>query len=157
MIDALFNVLNFALLLALGVYCFKRYVIPALKTEIVADKVDKLNLEHEYNSLEEAQQQLQEQMKAQEELYKDLKIKVHSWNQAFSQAEQQKIALHEQLLSELIHKYEYQEAQKTLYRVQKKIMPQAITKAQQELEQKFQSPQAGLVYINQVLDAMRKN
>ena len=157
MIDALFNVLNFVLLIVLGVYSFKRYAMPALKTEMVAHKVDKLNLEHEYSSLEEAQQQLHEQMKAQKELYKDLEVKVRYWNQAYTHAEQQKIAMREQLQSELIHKYEYQEAQKALYRVQKSIMPHALSKAEHELEQMFQAPATGVPYINHVLDVMRKN
>lgn len=156
-LDAFFSLLNAAILVALGVYAAKRYVVPALKTEMIAHKVYKLNLESEYNSLEYTEQQLHEQIVAQKVLYKDLTQKIEHWNSVFAQTEQQKVSQYKIMQIELARKYEYQEAQRALYRTQKRIMPAAIAQAQRELEQIFDVESAGQEYISHVLDSMRKN
>jgi hypothetical protein len=78
-----FRYLNFAIVIAIAVYIFKRYLLVGIKGEMAAQEAEQESLTLHKDALVAKQDLLKQKKVSQEQLYADLLRKVKAWRGLF--------------------------------------------------------------------------
>src|SRR5579872_1843531 len=84
-----FRLLNFAIIICLGIYIFRKYARPFLYSLMVQKEVEKENLLDERMQLEHQQKEIDHLIKKDFLLSEDLKGKVTVWNNVVAREHEQ--------------------------------------------------------------------
>lgn len=156
MIDAIFTLINIAILVAFSTYIFKSYIAPFLQREIEDERHEMLELCKARDMLEQEAHALVDRGKQSEEECVSLTAKVDAWQMAVVKAQEQKRVLHQQHKKELTVQYHRQRMFREMQRMQSRGLPQAMAQARLELYEHFQTTDAGQVYMKDVVEETQK-
>jgi hypothetical protein len=156
MIDFIFHILNFVLLIGIFVYLSKRYLVGALRRDIVSERLSRATLSHRLEELCRKEQHIIDASVHQKEHYQQLLDKMRQWQKQVNaehnlEREQQKITvmMAEKRYQELV---DYQK-QAILCN---QILPEAIRQAHHELEVRFSKGNEAQQYTATLFDYMSK-
>jgi len=150
----IFRILNFALLIAVMAYFFKRYAYPALKADQEAQEARKKSLEQERELLGQAQEQLDAQLKMQEQGWLELQKKMELWQQAFAHQARAVAAERAQWQATIDQQMQERERIMSEMALQRAVLPAAVAQARRELEKTFASAEQGEQYLASLIKKM---
>lgn len=152
-----FRLLNFAVIIALAIYGFKKYVVALVQAQIAARQ-------HYLEDLRQQAQQLQQQSyaveratQAQENLCKNLDVKVLLWRSAFNKNMQEREGTQELRKLALHEKSVIQGRYLVSKQMEQQVVPQAIADAKNVLLQQYHAPDQGRHYIANIINYMKKS
>ncbi len=155
-LSLIFLVLNFGVLIALGIYLFKRYGLAGIKERIRSEEESLQRLHERKEQLGYDNRMLTEQLVLQDVECVDLGNKIERWHSAYEReqhARYQELAI---LKERVTKKIEMQEQTVALDFLTKKVVPKAIEEATVKLGQQFASPQEGRQFLTQLIAYMER-
>ncbi len=156
-IAIIFRLVNFAVLIALFIYLFKKYALSTITNRVAQKEALLQALYNQQQLLEKQQYALDNHVDQEAALCAELKEKVSQWKDLIDQ----KIVMREQ---ERVNRIELLE-KKTKYYVQsyaisianKRILTASGQQAQQSLAKQFVDKKVGQDFIQPIIDFMRKD
>ena len=155
MIDIIFALINFAVVVALLVYAFKKYALVQLKEAIVKSYHDFVNLHDEHRQLLQDQQNLEESIVMQEDRAKMLFKKVNQWRNTVDLEAKADQAEQDHLRDDADAKASEQARQYALKSMYNQVAPLVVSKLEQELQDRFSKPDQVHQYIGSLLKELR--
>jgi hypothetical protein len=156
MIDFIFHIINFGLLIALGVYAFKRYALSSLRQEMTTEELAHAALQKRLDSLKKQESHLLLAAQHQKALYEDQLKKIDIWRAATAVIEQEHQArlrvIAEKTNKRHCDKWEYQQRAA----IEAMVMPRALAGAERELIQLFASPERAERFTAVLVNLMKK-
>ncbi len=156
-IDIIFSFINLAVLIALGVYVFIRYVRPSISQEIDAEMqgIDQLKTERVH--LIEKQHILEQEIVDQEKLCKELTLKINLWQQAYIKDEEARLEKSAHLRHDLERRIVQQSEQYRLEKMQKQIAENVYSTLACDLEKYFSDKQHTESYFANILKKIKSD
>lgn len=156
-IDDIFKILNLALRIALIIFIIRRYLMDQVKKMIHLENQDLQVLMQHHMQLRQSCAEIEKQMKHDEKIFEQLKLKFELWNQLIAQKKQQEIqlCLDRQKKREILieKKIEYLQHRRLI----EKEVPQLLDNVAKTLQKEFlQNVSLGKKYRTKVLQALHE-
>ncbi|MCA9770484.1 hypothetical protein KC460_03900 [Candidatus Dependentiae bacterium] len=152
-----FRLANFAMLIALCVYLFKKYIYQSLRDQIAQKCVFIRGLENKMTALERQKDELHVQIVQQQTKCKKLMQDIAVWQQAViheqEKAEKERQASADEQSKRVAVQTAYLEAE----RLRGVVLPQAIGNAQKQLHILFQESDAGRIFTKDILTQLQQS
>ncbi len=156
MIDQLFHILNFLLIVAVGYYLFKRYLADMLRRNIAYDAVSFDALNRQQEELQKQKKNLTASLQRQHIEYQDLAEKIAQWREIVAQGKLVAQQEH-QRIEQLVHERRVAQAHEMqLQAVHAQVIPQAVDDARLALVKIFTHDAAVRNYLQHLLQRLRK-
>lgn len=156
MVDVIFNILKFVLVIVSIIYFFKRFFISSIKKDI-KDKNEYLHsLQQEKVSLFIHRQQVEKEIELQEETSKNLLLKANVWKKGFEEKVAAENKDYDMQKVVIIDKLKNQEYHYKLNKLRKKIITQVTTKLNLELEEYFADIEHQQNYNKKIINFFEK-
>ena len=149
-----FRMLNFAALVALGVYVFYKYMLNGIQQKIAQQQAMRENKLRQKQLLHEENEKIKQSIQVQAQMGEDLLDKVAQWS---VQVEKERVAnkkYRDELRIQQEKKHERQREQRELYALKKLVMPGAIEQARKELIHQFAVENKSENYLNSLIAKM---
>lgn len=156
MIDLLFILLNFSIVLGLLIYGAKRYLLPTLKSKVEEERAVEQNLHDEHHQLLITQKQVDESLVAQEADCTDFLHKINQWREVVHSSKSQREADSRHLLEEASKKVLLQSQYHKLKAVYQKVTPFVVKELEEEAKSHFANESAAHSYLHHVLNDLKK-
>lgn len=151
-----FRILNFIVLIGVGIFLFRRYVLPGLKADYNKDKAFKKSLAEQKRLLEERSYEL-DMRYAQQTIKGDyLKERVIQWQESIAHKKQMRAQEKEQRLYQLtqIYKKQYEHIEKDA--IKKQVVPQAFDRACSLLVHEYAQTSAGQQALSSLIQQVQE-
>jgi len=152
-----FKLINFGVLIGLGVYLFKRYALSSIHLHIAKREQKLADLALQTYLLKEQAKAMELVVADQRAVGHGLLQKIDLWNTLVAQyaleREQQKVLYEEALSKKMILQSNYIE----MHEAQKKALLPAIAHARIHLEKQYVSLPAGRSFISELMSHMEKS
>lgn len=152
-----FRLLNFGVLVALGVYIFYKYMLNGIQQKIAQQKALHENKERQKELLHEENEKIKQSIVVQAQLGEALLYKVIQWSEQVELERAARKKNYEKLRVQQEKKDEIRRAQLELDALKKTVIPVAVEKARNELVQKFAVENNGEHYLNSLMAIMNKS
>ncbi len=152
-----FRMLNFAALVALGVYVFYKYMLNGIQQKIAQQQAMRENKLRQKQLLHEENEKIKQSIQVQAQMGEDLLDKVAQWS---VQVEKERVAnkkYRDELRIQQEKKHERQREQRELYALKKLVMPGAIEQARKELIHQFAVENKSENYLNSLMAIINKS
>ncbi len=152
-----FRLINFAVLITVFYYLFKKYLLPTIQQSISDKKQHIQNLIDQQEVLEINQQEMDTILMQQAQLCANLKEQISQWRGRveleLAQRMQAKKELEEKL-ERLAHRKSDWLKQES---IRKRVFPKAIAQARNDLYKKFSNEQHAKTFLDKILVGMKKD
>jgi F0F1-type ATP synthase membrane subunit b/b' len=155
-ISIFFKILNFGVLIGLGVYIFKRYFVQNINDQIDAKQNMIAQLQGNNQALKQEEHDIAHAAEQQHQLSEQLVQKIALWRAAHTHEMARKKAEYEEIYKNRIKKIAKQEEIYALDVVQKKVVPSAIEQAREMLQQHSMSLDVQQRYTTDILDYIER-
>lgn len=149
--SVLFRLLNFAVLIALGIYVVKRKFLNNIREKIKQKDAQEIDLILKRKELLHQQENIETTIAQETVLIDKLKNNIMEWKTSADEREQQRKALELQSIQKLKEKIELQNEHRALETMRKKIIPEVIKESQEALKEKFTQP-AQRRYVQEIIN-----
>lgn len=156
-VDLLFNIINVILLLALGIYAFKRYMLPSVKQALQDYYNYKVMLDSKKDSLIEEQEALIEATKNQGNECKNLKDKIHSWEQHVDDVHAKNYEEKKAFFKAIEQRVKLQTYNYAQVVFAQKITPRVKSLLTDSLHDYFSNLESKQIYQDQIIKYIKKN
>lgn len=156
-ISILFRLINFAVILGLAYYLYRRYFKNRIDDKMTQKEALLKGLEEQGYFLEGKAHDFEMQLKEQEITGNLLKQKLHDWNEAVEQdnhKRDQEQRLYAAQINERVQKKNKILAQHVL---QKEVLPDALSQAGNELKKQFSAPSDSKKYVHDIIQRLSGN
>ena len=151
-----FKLLNFGILIGLGVYVFKRYLLPSIGQEIAENQEALQQLQRNNEQLKEDQKKVEARLDEQAALCLSLGSKIERWKLAHDNHLRRQQESCQQLRQKIEKKVAVQEQNLAREMLNKKVLPGAIVQAQELLQKTYESESEGRQYILHVMKYLER-
>jgi HSP90 family molecular chaperone len=155
LITTIFKILNVVVLAGAGFYFFKTRIVQQIRDAIVEKKDGEKALQDEKRSLKTRLKMINDEIIKQQEQCARIKDNVVNWNAAVNKQQTMMQQEKEEIMKEQETRVQQQSEYLTALKIQKKIVPQALADAQDELEREF-TPYRGHAYMQTIVGQMRR-
>jgi len=156
-IAIIFRLINFLILIALGIYCFKKYALELIRADMSSEQEHLDGLKAQAEELQQEKRNLEKGIKEDARACSLLREKITTWHIAAEQELHAFKAEREGRIEIVKARAEKQAQTIELYRRQRIIVPAAIEKAQTLLEKTFASKDRAHSYVQQVIAKMEES
>lgn len=146
-----FKLVNFGIILFLGAYLFKRYVVPSIRAQMQADTHMFASLQKSYHMLMRHYQLLDKEIEDDRYVQADLKQKIMRWRAHLKQKERELEDERVRRTKRLAHLVARQEKEISTQLLYQQILPTAVNQARDQLEKEFAQESAQEQYLNRVM------
>jgi biopolymer transport protein ExbB/TolQ len=153
-LEVLFQLTLFALLVIVVYKLIKQYLIPFLYQEIRRIKKYKKDLSNKNKLLNASKKRLENQIKQQDDSFVLLEQKVHAWYKSVVDSNEKKQEENKKILEHVEKKRKAQLANLSLRKIQKIVIPEAIEQAYQEIEKKYEGDK-GLQLLQELIEKVQ--
>lgn len=152
-----FKFINFAAFIGLGVYLFKRYLLPSLKKQLHEKKVLLQNLENQKQGIKYQLNNLDQAIEQQRYLAEELKRKIAIWTSSVHANNER--ALHEQATNQakIDSNNELKNQRLIFEQMNKKLVPKIVAAVKRDLTHEFEQPELINKYMNDILRFIEKS
>lgn len=150
-ITILFKLLNFAALIALFVYIFKKYFLKEIESGISQECKHKSDLEQTIVTLQETSLKLSDNLDNQEKLCHYLNQQLEKWKSAFEKDFKAQQEQKNRVYQEIFKKTEKQARYIAQEHIIHTVVPEALEKARAYLNSSFSSPQQSAAYVGDII------
>ena len=156
-ITIIFRILNFAALIGLFAFMFKKYFRKEIETSIENDRLAEINLHTRIIEIEHRGSELSEEIIKQEKLCQHLVARTDQWKVAFEKDIKLR-QLEQQALRKLMAERAERQAKSIAYeRVIQAVLPTALERARTRLAKSFANPADGKEFVQTILNHMKKS
>lgn len=155
-VDFLFNVINFAVLVALLWFAVRKYVLPGLAEKWQNQVRMRLSLREGIDEAATHLQQIKKEQRAQDEFCVELEKKAKFWQGVVAAELLKEQAENERLAEEILARRKQQEDAHAVERLKKQVFPKAVDQARVLLVKDFEDPAVGKAYIEDVLRSIAR-
>lgn len=155
-IAIVFKLLNFAVIVSLFVYLFRRYVIQWIYSSLAEKKKVVDDLEHMVNVLHAEHESLDRHMQEHELLHHDLNRKLEQWNTRFEQAKKQREQQQAKRREQMARINEIRAHARMLQSIERIVVPQAVIQMTDQLQAKYQDNQASNAFLARIINHLSK-
>ncbi len=156
-INIIFRFINFAIVIFLIIYVFKKYLFSVIKKQILEKNENLIRLKEKYFELVKKYSTLDNEIVSQGKFANNLIDKTTIWKDFVNNQIKIKNAEQEKIKLKLNEKFKKLEQEMLISQVNEKIVPEAIENAKVQLENEFQIAVNALNYQNNLLELMKKN
>lgn len=157
MIHELFRVLNFGILVGIGVYVFRKRVLPMLEHQLLMRHATRDNFHKQQETLKATHERIVLEIKEQEALLYDLIAKVTQWRTVFEREQQAETEAFKLIMAKIKERRTKQEHGWYVMNAQRFIVPKAIADAERELIERMTSKKEQENYIARVMQSLHKD
>lgn len=151
-----FRLLNFAVLIALFIYIFKKYILPTILIRIGQKEALLRQLFNKQQALEQEQYALGETVAKEAQLCAELKKKVQQWKKEVDQEFAERTKEKTEGIKQLKQKTQQRAQWYGNNKIKKEVLTAATAQAKVSLKKQFADPKKGHNFIQPIIDFMRK-
>ncbi len=151
-----FKLINFAALIGVGFFLFKKHVLPDLLLSIARKKNKQDSLFLQQTNLEKQQFNLDIQLKEDAAQCEAFRAKIDEWKKVVAQQHNQLTKEHEYMVVLVRKRMEHTATQREQKRIQKIVAHAVVAQLQKSLSQYFEKPQESSEYLNSIIDFMNE-
>ena len=156
LIDLFFTLLNFSIIVGLGVYGVVRYILPRLKSGMEQEKQLERALHADHHYLLGDQKQVEADLATQEAASVDFFNKINQWkatvHKQLSKRKTEQRAMQEEVAKRL-ERQSYYYRLKCMYQ---EVTPLVVTMVEQDLRSHFSDEQVGHAYVQRLLKGLKR-
>lgn len=156
-ITIVFRLLNFAALIGLFVFLYRRYFKHEIEQDIERERLDQINIHETIKQLDIRSQELTGTIIDQENLCKQLIVRTTEWKQAWDKDAIKQYDDKQLLERKTLERAQKQQAMIKERKIAQDVLSQAIEHARQELIAHFAQPKNGQLFIVDILAMMEKS
>ncbi len=157
LIDFFFRVLNVGVLIAVGVYLFKRYGIDAIAEQMGQQERHKKVLQDQKTALAQERELAQKAAHEQELLARRLRTNMVRWQEQFGKQVAMRAQEKERLLQVLAHKSAVQQQQLAADVAADRVFARSIAQARAQLGKQFADARAGQEFVHDIVVYLKKS
>ncbi len=155
-INIIFHILNFAVVIGLGVYLFRSKIMNLMRQEMIVEVLERSSLFKRLEGLKKQSKNLVMAYDHQRSFHQDLEKKMERWQQAV-QTQQANRTIEGELLAQKMHERSEHEMQERHRRtLSRTVLTQALTQADEQLVRCFAQEQVKKTYTTKIIDQLRK-
>jgi hypothetical protein len=151
MIDHIFSLLNFFILVGFCIYVFRRYAAEPLRAYITMDQITLSNMQRKYEQLLKQEQSLMRAGQHQYEMYHDLSRKVAAWTAAIHHQHNVRAREQVRIQAHIDERLQVQKAHLERQEICKKVLPRAVEHATEQLLTQFKDKHTSDAYIEHIV------
>lgn len=155
-ITILFRLLNFAALIALFAYIFKKYMRHDIEQAIEHHRLEETNITNQIEENTLHGSKLSEEIRQQENLCQHLIARANQWKLAFGQEQQKKQLEIHAIQQKCLERIQRQARAIERERIIQAVLPKAVEKAQAQLMQSFTQENKNRQFIDDIIAHMKK-
>ena len=152
-----FRIINFLVLVGLGIYLFKKYLLGSIEETIAEQEAYKNGLKQQLGALESLLDELDTEKTWLEKQCTYLKSKVNHWNEQFNILISTRVAEKQSLQKKAEIRVELQVIHLAQEKLLQKALPIALKNATTAFEQSFASQKKGTDYLNNLITAIKRD
>ncbi len=156
-INIIFRFINFAIVIFLIIYVFKKYLLSVIKKQILEKNEKFIRLKERYFELVKKYSNLDKEIINQKESSNNLINKINVWNNFVDNQIKDKNVQQDKIKLKLNEKFKKMEQKILKDHITEKIVPEAIQEAKNKLEKEFQIDDNALKYQNNLIELLKKN
>lgn len=155
-VNILFHILNFAVVIGLGVYIFRSKIINMMRQEMIVEVLERSSLFKRLEGLKKQSKNLALAQEHQRNLHQELSRKMVRWDQAVKDQKIERTILSKTFTEAMQarHAQAMQERQKRL--LAHAVLTQALDQGSQDLARCFADSQAKNAYVTKLIDDVHK-
>ncbi len=157
LVTIIFKLLNFAALLGLGFFIFKRYFQNDIIETIENTQLEEINLNTRISELGMRGSELSREIIDQEKLCDYLKDRTDQWNEAFKKDVEYRRQCQKVLDEHMAERTDKQINSILQERMRRAILPEALKQVHSQLVESFESKSQGKEFVQNILDYMKKS
>lgn len=155
--NILFRLLNFAALMGLFAFIFKKYMYHDIEESIKHDQLEEININTRISEIDHRGSELSEEIIKQEKLCKHLVTRADQWNSAFEKEVKEKQNEQQALHKKIVVRAELQAQTIANERMIHAVLPKAIETARNKLTQSFASETKSNEFVQGIIAHMKKS
>ena len=156
-VTILFRLLNFAALVGLFAFIFKKYFKKEIEESIEHDHLEEINQQTRKREIEQRGSELSEEITKQQKLCEHLAARTNQWKVAFEKEVKQK-KQEQHVLRNLAKERAEQQAKTIVYeRTVQSVLPKALDKARNKLKESFAASEHGREFVKGIIVHMKKS
>ena len=156
-ISIVFRIINFVIIIFFFIILYKRYIHKNIKDQILKQINYLSNLKESNNKLLQRSLDLNKEIFFQENLSKDLNIKIKKWKSAFDLKQKIKTQEFQIIKQEIERKLKIKEEYITLNYLKNEILTDVINRSGINLKKEFESENNIKEYERELFEFMKKN
>ena len=156
-ISTIFRFLNFGVTCGVGVYVFKKYLLPDFKGKIAEQRAALQSMAQRNQELLDQKNAVTREISEQEELGRTLYDQIKLWSFSFAQERARRDSEQKVLTQQVEHRAQVQAQNKMHSKLQKFVLEQALAGARQDLAVRFSSEQEGRRFLASIVACMRED
>jgi hypothetical protein len=151
-----FRLLNFAALMWLFVYIFKKYMQKDIEESIEHDRLEEINVNAQISEGGQRSSELSDKIINQEKLCIYLVTRADQWKIAFEKEVQEKHCAQQVLQQQVIERAKLQAQAITQQRVIQTVLPHAVKQAREQLAYSFADDAKSKEFVQAIITHMEK-
>lgn len=151
-----FKLINFAALIGVGFFLFKKHILPDLLLSIARKKNKHDSLFLQQANLEKQQLQLDIQLKEDAAQCQAFRSNIDEWKKVVAQENNLLKKEHEHLLMLLRKRTEHALLQREQQRIQKIVAHTVVDRLEKSVTHHFEKPQESSQYLDAIIDFMNE-
>jgi len=155
-LSVIFRLVNFGILSFICVYLFRRYILPAIKDQMHSKQDERRTIKERHKEIYKQEAIVIVFAQDQEKLCKVLKEKVNHWRYVQEDHEQKRSDEKERRMRFLLDRTMRQEKEFEHQQMLHVIVPRAVDTVAHIVREKFKAPEQGHMYINDIIEKLRK-
>ena|SRR5581483_165336 len=156
MVNQIFNWLNTAIVIAIGIYVFKRFLIPNISQAIKVQFLFVRNLKETYQQIILEQKRVTEEIEAQKQFCHELIQRMHVWESIFAEEIIRKEQQRKSNQENIVKKYKIQLDNRVAEMTRKKITPEVIALLEKELSAYYSDAKHAHAYVDHLFKYLAK-
>lgn len=152
-----FKLINFAALIGVGFFLFKKHILPDLLLSIARKKNKQDSLFAQQTSLEKQQLQLDIQLKEDAAQCQAFRNNIDEWKKTVAQENNILKKEHESMLLFLQKRAKHAAAQREQHRIQKIVAHTVVEKLEKSLSHHFKKTEESARYLDSIINFMNES
>lgn len=156
-VSIFFRLFNFAIVVYLLGYIFKKYLLPSLSIQFSTYTSYLPILKNKLKKLSERVDKIDVETVQQEKLSQELLEKIKIWKKNASQQEEYRLKEQELINKNIINRLEAQERFITVNKIRATVFPTIIAMSKEQLISKFENEENSFKFQNKIIESMKRS
>ena len=155
-INIIFHILNFAVVIGLGVYLFRSKIMNLMRQEMIVEVLERSSLFKRLEGLKKQSKNLVMAYDHQRSFHQDLEKKMERWQQVVQAQQDNRIIEGERIAQKMHERSEHEMEERHRRTLSRIVLTQALAQADEQLVRCFAQAPIKQAYTTKVIDELRK-
>lgn len=156
-VSIFFRLFNFAIVVYLLCYIFKKYLLPSLSIQFSTYTSYLPILKNKLKKLSERVDKIDVETVQQEKLSQELLEKIKIWKKNNSEQEEGRLKEQELINKNIINRLETQERLITVNKIRAAVFPTIVATSKEQLLSKFENEENAFKFQNKIIESMKRS